>query len=437
MALATAVVIWAILSTWTAIEQQRDEHSKLALASSAVRPLFAGADAAHVRTALDSLRDSLATWQVAAAAFDADGNFVGGDGRLRGDGLAAGRDAAPPTGRQLSIVTTRNGYVLLIRDPNSIARFRFFIALQLLVAISVALTLAWAFGTPWATARARVIGRARDDYRAIAAGETRPAAPFGTDPLFGDVFHAAETAIDRLVRAVRERAESEDRLRTFLADAGHELRTPLAIAVGYLGILKRGAVSDPELAERIIRDVSLEHERLTRLVEHILHLARLDAVPGDAGASSDVGRIALEAVALVRPLDLDCRIACEAKPTAPAAIGSDDLRDALRNLLENAIRHAPGAPIAISIATEGDEIVTRVRDDGPGMDAFTLAHAFDRFFRGPDRGEVHGTGLGLAIVRRIVERAGGNVRLQSASGRGTEVEIRLPRADLIPVNVDR
>jgi two-component system OmpR family sensor kinase len=221
------------------------------------------------------------------------------------------------------------------------------------------------------------------------------------------------------------RAADEDRLRSFLAEAGHELRTPLAIAVGYVGILKRGAIDNPELAERIVGDIAAEHERLHRLVERILQLARLDAIPGDSAAACDAVAVVNEAIELVRPLAPAQRVLVEGPAEASAAIGSDDLRDAVRNLLENAIRYAPDAPVAIRI-TDGGDVAIRVADEGPGMDAFTVDHAFDRFFRGKGRGEIPGSGLGLAIVRRIVERAGGSVVLQSAPGTGSVVEVRVP-----------
>ncbi|MBV8153479.1 MAG: HAMP domain-containing histidine kinase [Candidatus Eremiobacteraeota bacterium] len=225
-------------------------------------------------------------------------------------------------------------------------------------------------------------------------------------------------------------AKDDERQRAFLADAAHELRTPLAIAVGYTGILKRGATSDRELTDRIVGDIAAEHERLQRLVERILQLARLDAVRGDRHDNCDAVAMAREAIALVRPLDPARTIDLEAPESVRAAIGEDDLRDALRNLLDNAVRYAPGAPITVRVAG-GSDVTIRVADRGPGMDAFTAEHAFDRFFRGEERGSIPGSGLGLSIVRRIVERAGGRVTLDTSSG-GTTVELRLRPARSSP-----
>lgn len=218
--------------------------------------------------------------------------------------------------------------------------------------------------------------------------------------------------------------DDDERLSAFLADAAHELRTPLAIAVGYTGILKRIGTSDSDLTDRIVGDIAVEHERLRRLVERILQLARLDAAHVPAAATCDAVYVAEEAIGLVRSLDPQRTIELEAPRNAPAAIAEDELRDALRNLLDNAVSYAPGAPINVTIVNNSDVIV-RVRDRGPGMDEFTAAHAFDRFFRGADRGEIPGCGLGLPIVQRIVERAGGRAVLDSAPGSGTTIELRL------------
>ncbi len=382
-ALGGVLVAWIAGVVVGLIALERFQHSLLDAASAAMRASVVDARASDVVARVDATRDSLEVWGVEAAAFDRRGTFLGGDARLRADGLPTGRAPAPAVGRQFSLAPTRDGYVLLAPDPDVIARFR--LSFELAFAGSLAaVALAAVFGGgAWARART----------------------------------HAND----------RTRAASEDRLRAFLAEAGHELRTPLAIAVGYTGILKRGALADRGLADRIVDDISAEHARLQRLVDRIQYLARLDAVAGDPQATSDAARIADEAIALVRPLDLARTIALDAPATAWARIDPDDLRDALRNLVENAIRYAPGAPIDVRVR-DGDEIAISVEDCGPGMDALTRAHAFDRFFRGPERGDVTGSGLGLAIVRRIVERAGGRASLESERGRGTTVVLRIPRA---------
>jgi signal transduction histidine kinase len=383
-ALSCVLIMWLAGTTFVTIRTQRLFHGTMTAASVVVRDAVAGSPASEVRERMPALQKTLTTWQLTAAAFDRNGQFVAGDDRLSGDGLIVGRQV-PPNGRQIGVVSTLTGYILIVPEPRTLTRMRVMLGLWLIVSLAIAGGIAYFMGNAWSRER------------------------------------------DTLLRELATRAEDETRLRAFLADAGHELRTPLAIAIGYAGILKRGGAADRELTERIVADISVEHERLQRLVERILQLARLDAVDADIDATCDARQIAEEAIALVRPLDPERAIELHAEGGTFVAIGGDDLRDALRNLLDNAIRYAPNGTIAVRIEA-AEDVVIRIADGGPGMDAYTAAHAFDRFFRGAERGSIPGSGLGLAIVRRIVERARGRLLLHSTPESGTTVELHLPRA---------
>ncbi len=426
-ALGGALVTFAIVTVLFVVGVENTRHATLDAASAAIRAAVASEDAQTVGRWLDSMQETFAAWDVDVAAFDRSGTLVAGDEAMRGDGLPVGREPPPPAARQMAIVPMRDGYVLLMTSSRAIVRLRFLIAFWLIAVLIVVGAIAYVVGSAWARQRSRSVALLDAHLGAMTRGERPNALAVDDDPLFGDLSNAARAALDRLVRELDSRAAGEDRLRAFLAEAGHELRTPLAIAVGYVGILKRGAIGNPELAERIVGDISAEHDRLHRLVERILQLARLDAIPGDSSAVCDAVGVVNEAIELVRPLAPGQRFRVDGPTNADTAIGSDDLRDAVRNLLENAIRYAPDAPVTIAIAVAGD-VSIRISDEGAGMDAFTVEHAFDRFFRGTGRGEIPGSGLGLAIVRRIVERAGGSIALQSVPGEGTVVELRVPRA---------
>jgi len=420
-ALGAALIAWVIAAIAIIIGTQRLEHGTLDAASAAVRDVVGTtSDPRVLATELERLEPSFATWGVVAAAFDRAGNLIAGDTRLRADGLAPGRTPAAPSVRQLAFVDTGDGYVLLAPDPVSIGRLRASLIAAALATFVLVAGLAWLFGGRWARARANAAEQ-------LSAGLATHVA-LSHDPLYGALSREVAETVARLRSAVAERTDGEDRLRLFLAEAAHELRTPLAIAIGYVGILERGALSDPELAARIVRDVAVEQTRLTRLVERILLLARLDALPAQSDAATDVRTTIDEALTLVRPLDPARVTAVHGNADQRVALSSDDLRDALRNVLENAIRYAPGAPVRIAVRREGEAVEVEIADTGPGMDAFAAAHAFDRFFRGAERGDVPGAGLGLAIVKRIVERAGGTVALVSAPGEGTAITFRLPAA---------
>ncbi|MBV9278077.1 MAG: sensor histidine kinase, partial [Candidatus Eremiobacteraeota bacterium] len=102
-----------------------------------------------------------------------------------------------------------------------------------------------------------------------------------------------------------------------------------------------------------------------------------------------------------------------------------ELGEALWNVIENALKYAPGAPIHLRAARDDGKTAIMVRDDGPGMTESERLHAFERFYRGDERGEITGTGLGLAIAKRAVDRAGGDIRIDSARGHGTTVTIKI------------
>jgi signal transduction histidine kinase len=424
-ALAGALVATIIVGIVVGIAVARMQHATLDAASVALRESVADTDAPRTAARLASLRGSLETWGLVAAAFDLNGKYFAGDHRLRANGLPAGRAPAAPSARQVAVLDTRDGYVLLSTDPNVVDRLRASVIVGCALTFTIVFGGAYAIGDRWGRAR----GRSAAYMTATLAAQPLTASPVVVnDPVFGRLSGDIAAAVERLARTVAERTEGEERLRSFLAEAAHELRTPLAIAIGYLGILERGALSDSALATRIVRDVGSEHARLQRLVDRILQLARLDAIPADRSTVTDVRRVVDESVALVRPLDTERVIAVEASGTPWAAIASDELRDAVRNLLENSIRYAPGARIAVTITEDTLGVTVRVSDDGPGMDGFTAEHAFDRFFRGADRGDIPGSGLGLAIVKRVAERAEGTVTIASRFGSGTTVELRLPRA---------
>lgn len=105
-----------------------------------------------------------------------------------------------------------------------------------------------------------------------------------------------------------------------------------------------------------------------------------------------------------------------------------DLHDALANLVDNAVKYAPNAPVVLRIHSDADSVSVDVADGGPGIDRDEQSRVFDRFYRGRERGQLEGFGLGLAIARRAVERSGGRLTLVSEPGAGSRFTMRLPKA---------
>jgi signal transduction histidine kinase len=113
--------------------------------------------------------------------------------------------------------------------------------------------------------------------------------------------------------------------------------------------------------------------------------------------------------------------------TAVVEADESELYEAIKNVIENAVRYAPGSPVVIDVASSDAGVTVTVSDRGPGMEPQDLQHAFDRFYRGTSRSNTEGSGLGLAIAKRAIERVGGAIALVSRPGEGTRVTMTVPR----------
>ena len=269
----------------------------------------------------------------------------------------------------------------------------------------------------------------------FGAGELRPASVGNIAPFdeFARLAKAYETATKRVSSAFARRDESEREMRRFVSDAAHELRTPLTIVGGCIDALTHE--SDAEERRRTLDTLIGEHRRLRMIVDRLLLLMRLEAperTGADAGAV-DVVQCAEERVAAFARAWPGRRITFDVPPGVDGVAilcDEDELRIALDNLIENALKYAPHSSVHVAVERIRDTIAVVVRDHGPGLRLADRARVFDRFYRGSDaRGEVQGSGLGLAIVQRIAERHGGSVSLESSSpGVGCTAELRFPAA---------
>jgi two-component system, OmpR family, sensor kinase len=270
------------------------------------------------------------------------------------------------------------------------------------------------------------IGRVASE---IAGGNlSRRVAPDDGRTEVGRLGRSLNEMLGQIERAFADRTESEERLRSFLADASHELRTPLSSIRGYAELFRLGAAEDPAVLAQAMERIEAEARRMGGLVEDLLLLARLDELPETRRLPVDLAELAANAVldfgaiAPGRELRLD----------APAPVivrgDPDQLRQVLANLLRNAVIHTPSeAAIAVSAFALGDRAVLEVRDDGPGLAPESLELVFERFWRtgaGRSRGR-GGAGLGLAIVKAIVNAHHGQVTATNAAGGGAVFRLTL------------
>jgi len=235
---------------------------------------------------------------------------------------------------------------------------------------------------------------------------------------------AALSPVERL-RLARQRA--------YVADASHELRTPLAVLRGELELAARPGRGLPELAAAV-RNSGAEAERLARLTDDLLLLARSDEDRLSLRLQrTDVGSLLARSAGLagsrLAAAGLTCRV--DVPPGTCADVDPDRIRQAVDNLIDNALRFAPRGSVIVLAARAADGgLDIEVSDDGPGFPAGFLPHAFERFAR-PDSGRSRGdggAGLGLAIVRVIAAAHGGVATAGNKPGGGAVVRLRLPSA---------
>jgi heavy metal sensor kinase len=241
--------------------------------------------------------------------------------------------------------------------------------------------------------------------------------------------------IGRLAAAINEtlaRLEgSFTQLRRFTADASHELRTPLAVIRG-IGEVGLGAPRTSEEYQEVVGSMLEEVDRLASLVDTLLRLSHADTGSlALAPAAVDLHEVAREMVASLGILadDRHQRIAVVGTAPVMATVDRVVLREALINVLDNAIKYGPPrSSIEVRIAAVDGRAIMTIRDEGPGIPPEHRERIFDRFFRVDDARSraAGGSGLGLAIAKWAVEVNGGHIRVDDTVGRGTTIRIDLP-----------
>lgn len=241
---------------------------------------------------------------------------------------------------------------------------------------------------------------------------------------------ALNTMLGTIQGALDEQTESENRLRRFVSDASHELRTPVTTIRGYAELYRVGGLAEPGALDDAMRRTEEESLRMSRLVEDMLLLAKLDEQRPLDRRPVDLAQLAIDAGADARVVAPDRSIIVEAG--TPTVVSGDDdrLRQVFANLVGNAIAHTErGASITIRVLGDDHMAKVEVEDAGSGMPPEVVERVTERFYRAdPSRSRQQGgSGLGLAIVDAAVSAHGGTLHVESAPGRGTVVTFQIPR----------
>jgi two-component system, OmpR family, sensor kinase len=223
------------------------------------------------------------------------------------------------------------------------------------------------------------------------------------------------------------REQSEARLRRFVADASHDLRTPLTSIRGYAELLRKGAFSDESDRRRALGRIEHEAERMSVLIEDLLLLARIDQGRPLAQDPVELRPLVTDAVAAARAVQPGRAISLACPYGVYVQGDAGRIRQAVDNLLGNAIVHTPPeSSVQVSVETTASAVRLNVADDGPGLSREEAGHVFDRFFQADLSRTGQGTGLGLSIVAAIAEAHGGRTWVESVAGVGSNFYLELP-----------
>jgi signal transduction histidine kinase len=375
--------------------------------STGPEPTFVVGDSGAERTAI------LPDYPAATAAVSEAGATASAIERVEGErigetAVALSVDGEPSWVAVLSVPLDEvEGNVALIRR-------------QILIAGTIALLAAISAG--WLVARwhARRLRRLEQAAEKVAEGDFSSPIPVDSGDEVGQLAMTFNEMQKRLARLDSARKE-------FIANASHELRTPIFSLGGFIELLE-DEDPDPDARSEFVRTMREQVARLTKLTADLLDLSKLDADALEVRSEPlDLGEVAARVAEEFRPASErhDSRLDLARPGAVPTRADPERVAQIIRILIDNALTHTPeGTAISVTPKLQDGAASVVIRDDGPGIATRSQERVFDRFYTGD---EVGGSGLGLAIARELALRMDGSIALRSRRGR-TEFELRLPAA---------
>jgi signal transduction histidine kinase len=271
----------------------------------------------------------------------------------------------------------------------------------------------------------RLVDELRVAADSVDAGLLNVRLPEASGNEIGDLARSLNALIARL----RRRADTQTR---FVADASHELATPVAGIRGYVGILRGWGADDPEVRSEALDAIDRESSRMVRLTRQLLGLIRSEHELEFHSVRHDVNAVCREVVsnAAIRYADKDIRFDSPPEESLALYADPDRVEEVIAILVDNAAKYMdPGGRVSVSTCRRKGDVLITVADTGPGIPAEDLPFIFERFYRSEQSRAVEsgGFGLGLAIAKQIIESSAGLIDVASTVGEGTVFTVRLPK----------
>jgi signal transduction histidine kinase len=323
-------------------------------------------------------------------------------------------------------IELKNGAVMLFADPIHVRgvldRYLIFAGLFAFVT----LLLAWRVADAVAAHALQPLLRTTEALNRFGDGDFTPEAVRTNDHSeLGKLALAYNRAVAQITRALDERSKAEREMRQFVGDAGHQLRTPLTVIMGYLTAAASREGSQRQHAA--LSSMLAESRRMKALIDDLIVLAKLEHPASTDNTAVEVNELARDVVQSFATLAGNRIAFTPSKTSVYVNASKSELFAALAALVDNALKYSQDSPVSVAMIDDAKLARLEVADRGPGIAEGEIEKVFDRFYRGESSHGVMGTGLGLAIVRRSIERAHGSVSVRNRPGGGLACTVSLPK----------